>query len=100
MIPGWGNGFHSGLDPIWQDVSETVAKHYPETTKRLETVTDAIERARGKRVQPNAAAFTAILAEVTNIASGAESALFVSFRMRAWQALYESNRSQRKVWLR
>jgi citrate synthase len=82
-VPGWGNSFYPHGDPAWVPVRNYLAEHHPGHIARLDNLTGVI----GKRIQPNAAAYTAVAAEVLEMPYGTELLLFLMGRLPAWVAL-------------
>ena len=87
--PGWGHGlYRDQVDPAFHAVAAFIGDHYPEHHERLEAVTGALESALGRKLYPNAAAFTAVVAEILSVPRGTEVALFLQGRLAAWSDLW------------
>jgi len=88
-IPGWGNSFFKdGIDPAFAEIDEFLRVHFPEDAKRLDDFTEIIEKKKGKKIYPNAAAYTAIVAELLGMPAGTEAVLVVSARLPVWAILF------------
>jgi len=87
-IPGFGNSFHKqGIDPAFRFVQAMCENGtYPEYDRVLE-IQEIIKKGTGKLLYPNAAAFTAIVAERLKLAKTQELALFIIPRIGAWLSL-------------
>lgn len=89
-LPGWGNSFFKDrIDPAWSSLNEAIKDAFPEDSQRLDSITSWLWEA-GKRVHPNAAAFTAIVAERIGLPVGAEVGLFVAARLPVWASRFTS----------
>ncbi len=92
-IPGWGNSFHKHeIDPAWQTCADYLKAHYPIHHDALAKVTLELEE-RGKRLHPNAAAFTAAAAQILGIPEGVELVLFLMGRLPTWALLFSVPRA-------
>jgi citrate synthase len=84
-VPGFGNAFFKeGIDPAWHDMDKMVYELDPKTGARLDVVSDMICAAKGKRIYPNAASYTAIAAHWMEFPWHTELALLVMGRLPAW----------------
>ena len=83
IIPGFGNSFFKdSIDPAFSEFVECV-RDSDQFAKIME-VSELIESRTGKKLQPNAAAFTACAAEILRLKTPMEYALFAIPRMCAW----------------
>ena len=89
-IPGWGNSFHKGSegDPAWHAVRSVLQEHFLDHWERLLSITHLIVRVTGHWVAPNAAAYTAALAQIEGLPVGTELQILVSARISAWGEVY------------
>lgn len=88
-IPGWGNSFHKdGTDPAWLEVEQVLSVEHPEHWQQLHRITLMLKKYGGVVLYPNAAAFTAVAAEVLGSPLGTELSLFLVGRVGAWAELY------------
>lgn len=93
MIPGFGNSFYKdGPDPALNVIIPFVQKHYPEQYARVVRIADMIESEKGKKLFLNPAAFSAITAEVLDLAEGTELMLVFLMRMPVWAKQYADAR--------
>lgn len=82
-IPGFGNSFYKDrIDPAF-DEFVNLAQETPHYRKIIE-VGNLIESKSGSKLHPNAAAFTACMAEILGLKPRMEFALFAIPRMCAW----------------
>lgn len=88
FFPGWGNSFVKGqIDPDFLRVDQTIEAVSPRFHNRLCQVTDQLH-ARGKRIFPNPAAYTAATALILGMPSHVAPMLFVQARLEAWTELF------------
>jgi len=81
--PGWGCSFVKGKpDPLWADLA-------PYFDDRLSSITTALH-AQGKMVYPNAAAYTACVANENLIPPETALGLVIKGRIRTWMDICES----------
>lgn len=86
-VPGWGNSFfRDRVDPAWHRVEQLIRADHPAEATDLDEITSLLHK-RGKRIWPNAAAFTAVAAEVSGMPPGTEAALFIAGRLPVWAGL-------------
>ena len=86
-IPGWGNAFVRGdYDPAWHGVDDVLSVHFMEIHDVLMLVTHALHAA-GKKIYPNAAAYTAAAAMALGMPKEIAPALFVRGRLEEWGKL-------------
>lgn len=91
-IPGWGNSFfNKGIDPAFKPLDRYLRSY--RTTDRLDLVSETIFKVTGKTLFPNAAAYSAVCAEIVNLPRGTESSLFISCRLPVWAEQYAEARS-------
>ena len=91
-VPGWGNPqIKNRPDPAFEEVLELLDNHWPELHARLASVTQALHAA-GKRLHPNAAAYSAAVATALGIPGHSIGYLWVLGRLGAWSATF--NRSK------
>lgn len=94
IVPGWGNSFHKdSIDPAWADMYKLVQGKFPEHVLKLDERSEVISLARGREFFPNAAAFTAVAAEIVGLRYGVETVLLVAGRLPAWAAQYAGVKS-------
>ncbi len=83
-VAGWGNHFYTGeIDPAWKDMEALVRESYPDHAFRLDRVTGWLA-AQGKNLHPNAAAYTAVTAQVLGLPHGVEVLLAIAARLPVW----------------
>lgn len=88
-LPGWGNSFYpDSLDPAWKDVDELLREKYPEQAARLDNISELVSEVRGKKIFPNAAAYTAVTAHIASLPLGLEIMLLILGRLPAWAAQF------------
>jgi citrate synthase len=88
-IPGWGNSFYPNtLDPAWRNMDALIRAEHSKEAKRLDEITDLIRSVKRRVIFPNAAAYTAIVAELLELEMGVEAVLFIAGRLPAWAELY------------
>jgi citrate synthase len=84
-VPGWGNSFYkSSIDPSFAPIDHHLRKHWPIHAKRLMSVGDRIFASKGYMLCPNAASFTAVVAEIIGVPTGTEGMLAIGFRLPVW----------------
>jgi citrate synthase len=83
IIPGWGNSFVKGHDPVWNEVRGLLSSGWPDLWQLIESTTEALH-ARGKPVFPNPACYTAACAIILNIPKEVAAWIFIEGRLRAW----------------
>ena len=89
LLPGWGNSFYKkSIDPSFVPLDHLIRDQYHEHRDRLDKVAELIFKVTGKTLYPNAAAFTAICAELLSMARGTEVLLFIACRLPAWAKQY------------
>ena len=89
-IPGYGNSFFKGaIDPAWNEMDATLLQCYPAIYERLYRISDIITQEKNVRIFPNAAAYTAIAAQLMEVAWHTEMALVIMGRMPAWTNQFE-----------
>lgn len=86
-VPGWGNSFHKGPDPVWEPVRNTLQQCFPEMHSRLLEVT-AILHSFGKPLQPNPSAFTAATAIILGMPKEMSYYLLIAGRLLNWHRLF------------
>jgi len=80
-IPGWGNSFFKGTcDPAWLEVAELIESKYPLDHQALSIITGMLDN----KVLPNAAAYSAVAAELLGMPRGTEPLLFIIPRLPVW----------------
>lgn len=89
-FPGWGNSFVKGhIDDAFLLVDQILEANFPRMHSRLREITDALH-ARGKKVFPNPAAYTAATALLLGMPRHLAPMLFVQGRLEAWSAVFNS----------
>lgn len=87
-IPGWGNSFVKGrIDDAFLPVDQTLEAHFPRMHSRLREITDALH-ARGKKVFPNPAAYSAATALILGMPKHLSPLLFIQARLEAWCSVF------------
>lgn len=93
-VPGWGSQqIKAKPDPAWDATEALLEAHWPQIHKKLEDVTAAFH-ACGKRLYPNAAAYSAAVTEALGIPGDSVAYLWVLGRIGAWSAIFNRN----KLW--
>lgn len=89
-IPGWGNAFFKGSegDPAWKDAREILIAEYPDIWAKLLDITGRIAAVTGHELAPNAAAYTAVLAQIEKLPDGGELSIFIEARTGPWSEIY------------
>jgi len=91
-VPGWGNSFYRKGDPSFFPVEEFLKVHYLGHWDLLTDQTFQVRTNTGKpHLVPNAAAYTAVVAQILDMDLGTELALFVRCRLSAWAKLFKEN---------
>ena len=91
---GWGNSFHKGVpDPAMQHIAEFIADRHSEWDADIQRITD-IAHAAGKKIYPNAGLYTAVVADIIELAHGAELLLAVLPRLTTWTKLFIDGKKQ------
>lgn len=91
-VPGWGNPIiKSKPDPALEPVAELLSAHWPELYAKLAAVTEALHQ-NGKRLYPNAAAYSAAVARAVGIPGHAVAYLWVAGRLEAWTTIFNRNK--------
>lgn len=95
IIPGWGNAFFKNdIDPAWVKVSEHIRLHNIDHWNKLNQITEVIENCKGKRLYPNASAFTAVTSHIVGLPLGLEMILTILGRLPAWGMQWQSQRNR------
>lgn len=90
---GWGNSFHKGVpDPAMNHIAEYIAEHYSDWHAEIERIT-GLAHSAGKMIYPNAGLYTAVVADIIELAHGAELFLLALPRLSTWTKLYIEGRS-------
>ncbi len=90
-IPGWGNSFFKdSIDPAFQEIERYLQNYHPSHLGILDAIGQKILERGGKKLYPNAAAFTAVTADILGIVPGVEVLLVLGFRLPVWAAQYVS----------
>ncbi len=85
LLPGFGNAFYKDqIDPAWVDVEAKLKADFTSYAERIEEVTQILSEAKGKTIYPNAAAFTAAVAEILQMPIGTELSLLIQGRLFVW----------------
>lgn len=87
-IPGWGNSFHSELDPAWVEVDKIIREKFESHAERLDLISKLIEDRKDRKIYPNASAYTAITAHILGMPLGLESLFSLLGRLPAWAMQY------------
>lgn len=89
-VPGYGSSFaHGAPDDVWRGIDACLAADYWDSYVRLDTVAGWVSEAVGTRLYPNGAAYTAVVAMLTQCPHGAEMGLFALGRIPAYTCLWE-----------
>ena len=90
-IPGFGNSFYKdGVDPSFIELNRYIRDRYF-TIYKIVPWTQEMLRLSGKILYPNAALYTAIVAEIIGFKNGAESFLFIYSRLPIWAKMAPIN---------
>lgn len=90
---GWGNSFHKGVpDPAMRSIAEYIADRHIEWHAKIERIT-GLAHSAGKMIYPNAGLYTAVVADIIELAHGAELLLVALPRLSTWTKLYIEGRS-------
>lgn len=92
-VPGWGNSFYRGEpDPIWQETRKWFKENDPKFMGHVDSITKLLH-AKGKKIYPNAAAYTGMAGLVLGVPVSILPYLVVGSRLAAWTelALIEAN---------
>jgi citrate synthase len=85
VVPGFGNTFYKDkIDPQFVQVVKYIKEVYPAEYARLIDLTDKVDKFTGKRLQPNAAMFTAMVCDICGIPEGMEYLIFLLARAPVW----------------
>lgn len=96
MIPGFGNSFHKdSIDPAFIDFDTILRSGYPDIATKLQNLSDLMKKHQRPH-HPNAAAYTAIAAELLGMASGLESLLLIKPRLEVWAERFATARKESK----
>ncbi len=88
-VPGWGHSFFkTSIDPSFAPFAHLIREGHTEHHEHLERVSRLIFKSSGRAIYPNAAAYTAVCAEILGLAPGTELMLFVGGRLPAWASLF------------
>lgn len=89
-IPGFGNSFfRDRIDPSWDKVVGILSKSYLAIWNMIQNWSDLL-KASGRILFPNAAAFTAAVAELVHWPVGQELIMVIQPRITVWAALAAS----------
>lgn len=95
-VPGFGNSFFPDIDPafrrVWHEIDDAYSP-YQRECGRMFAMMHTIEpgaKDSERRLWPNAAMLTAIVASICEVPRGLESALFALARIPAWAELCAS----------
>lgn len=89
-VPGFGNSFIKGrIDDAFLPVDQTIEALWPRWHNRLREITDVLH-ARGKKVFPNPAAYSALTALILNMPRHLSPMLFVQARLEAWATVFHN----------
>lgn len=87
-VSGWGNSFVKGrIDDAFLPVDQALEAHFPKMHSRLREITDALH-ARGKKVFPNPAAYSAATALILGMPKHLAPMLFIQARLEAWCSVF------------
>lgn len=93
IVPGFGNSFYKdSIDPAWEEFEALLIKEFPERAERISEVSAMISEAKGRKIYPNPAAFTATVADLINLPFETEVGLVVNSRMQAWAEQWSAAR--------
>lgn len=88
IVPGWGNSFIRGrIDDAFLPVDQTIESLWPRHHNRLREITGLLH-ARGKKIFPNPAAYTATVALILGMPRHLAPMLFVQARLEAWADIF------------
>lgn len=97
-IPGWGNSFYKeSLDESWVEFDALLKAEHPAHHHTLETIT-ALLASHGKKLWPNAAAYTAVTAQIIELPWGTELQLVIVPRVYVWAEIYAKAMKGTKIW--
>jgi len=85
-IPGWGNSFVDGKDPIWEKVEFLLCELYPDLMDKVAGVT-RIFHEKGKSIYPNPSTYTAASVLVLGIKPELAAGVFIMGRLPGWMEL-------------
>ena len=92
-IPGWGNSFFkTSIDPSFAEMAHLIKQDYPDHDDKLDRVSEIIFKMTGKSLYPNAAAYTAVCAEILDLPIGCEIMLPIMCRIPAWAVQWKQVR--------
>lgn len=87
-VPGWGNSFIKGrIDDAFLPVDNCIEANWPRHHSWIREITDTLH-ARGKKVFPNPAAYTATTALILGMPRHLAPMLFVQARLEAWAEVF------------
>lgn len=87
LVPGFGNSFFKdSIDPAW-DALVSKLKEHPKVWRPIEAWQELIADS-GRAVYPNAAAFTAAVAELVGWPDGLEPVLVIQPRISVWARVF------------
>lgn len=89
-VPGWGNSFYKGPDPLWVPVMQVLDEHFIHMAAKLTSIS-AVFYSRGKPLQPNPSAFTAATAIILGMPKELSPWLFISARLTPWCHLFQNS---------
>lgn len=89
ILPGWGNAFFKGeMDPAIIPIADLISSEYPKVDNRLMRITEFIAEVKDKRIFANAAAYTAVTAEILELPVGIEMILAIGARLPTWTSQF------------
>jgi citrate synthase len=92
IVPGFGNSFYKdSIDPSFFEMDEYLYRKYPDEHGAIIATQIDLNKRLGVEVYPNAAAYTAAVAELINLPEGLEQILFILPRITVWAKQYNEN---------
>ena len=87
-VPGWGNSFVNGPDPIWTETAETVKEANHALFEKIERITEVLHE-EGKDIYPNPSCLTAAVAITVGLPKEICGYLFLLGRLEVWTGEFE-----------
>jgi len=86
-VPGFGNSFYKDkIDPSFQEFDDAIT--YTAQHEKLTRHEDVIEEVKGKKIYPNAAGYTALMADILKLPPGQEVWLVLAPRLASWISIF------------
>lgn len=86
-VPGFGCSFTDGEDPLWTKVSDLIREYFPDMQRKIDRIKGVLHMA-GKKIQPNAACFTAAAGIISGMDEEIIPMLFIKGRLDGWGTLF------------